>query len=234
VGDVAASLTAIAAEAPPRTLDHAAGLRSAIVTEIERDADDDGYPVKPQRIIADLRRALDPEDIVISDVGAHKMWVARMFRAERPNTCLISNGFAAMGIAVPGAIAAKLVHPERGVVAVTGDAGFLMNSQEIETAIRIGTPIVVLIWNDAGYGLIEWKQRLAFGRTSHVRFDNPDFVEYARSFGACGRRVERAADLLPVLKQALTARTVTLIDCPVDYAENVKLTERLGDLVCPI
>ncbi|RMF23551.1 MAG: acetolactate synthase large subunit [Deltaproteobacteria bacterium] len=234
VGDIAASLEAIAAQATPRSSNDAAGLRRAIVAETERDAGDDGFPVKPQRIIADLRRALAPEDIVISDVGAHKMWMARMYRAERPNTCLISNGFAAMGIAVPGAIAAKLVHPDRGVVAVTGDAGFLMNSQEIETAVRVGTPIVVLIWNDNGYGLIEWKQRLTFGRESHVHFGNPDFVEYARSFGARGRRIERAADLLPALKEALEAPAVTLIDCPVDYSENVKLTERLGELVCPI
>ena len=126
-----------------------------------------------------------------------------MYRAERPNTCIISNGFASMGIAVPGAIAAKLAYPERKVVAVTGDAGFMMNSQEIETAIRVGTPFVILIWNDSEYGLITWHQLRHFGRPSHITFKNPDFVKYAESFGAKGYRVERAEDLIPTLKRAL-------------------------------
>ena len=146
-------------------------------------------------------RCSAPDDIAISDVGAHKMWMSRMYRAERPNTCIISNGFAAMGIAVPGAIAAKLAYPERKVVAVTGDAGFMMNSQEIETALRMKTPFVVLIWNDSEYGLITWHQLRHFGRPSHIAFKNPDFVKYAESFGAKGYRVERAEDLLPTLEE---------------------------------
>lgn len=150
-----------------------------------------------------------------------------MYRAERPNTCIISNGFAAMGIAVPGAIAARLAFPDRKVVAVTGDAGFLMNSQEIETALRMKTPIVILIWSDAEYGLITWHQLRHFGRPSHIDFRNPDFVKYAESFGAKGYRVETAAELLPTLKRALADDTVVLIDCPVDYGENMKLTRRL-------
>jgi len=161
------------------------------------------------------------------------MWMARMFRCEYPNTCIISNGFASMGIAVPGAIAAKLVHPERNVVAVTGDAGFMMNSQEIETAIRCKLPIVILIWNDSSYGLIEWKQMNQFQRTSNVRFSNPDFVTYAEAFGAKGYRVESTADLPTILKEALANDTVSIIDCPVDYRENIKLTEQMGTLVCP-
>jgi acetolactate synthase-1/2/3 large subunit len=161
------------------------------------------------------------------------MWMARMYRCEQPNTCIISNGFASMGIAVPGAIAARLVHPERKVVAVTGDAGFMMNSQEIETAMRCRTPLVVLIWNDNSYGLIEWKQMNEFRRTSHVRFGNPDFVQYARSFGAQGFRVERTAELPAILDEALASDTVSIIDCPVDYRENIKLTEQMGTLVCP-
>jgi acetolactate synthase-1/2/3 large subunit len=161
------------------------------------------------------------------------MWMARMFRCELPNTCLISNGFASMGIAVPGAIAAKLVQPGRNVVAVTGDAGFLMNSQEIETAMRCRLPIVILIWNDSGYGLIEWKQMNEFGRESHTRFSNPDFVKYAEAFGARGYRVERTQDLPSILEEALSNDTVSIIDCPVDYRENTKLTEQMGKLVCP-
>jgi acetolactate synthase-1/2/3 large subunit len=171
---------------------------------------------------------------MISDVGAHKMWVARMYRAECPNTCIISNGFAAMGIALPGAIAAKIVHPEQVTVAVTGDAGFLMNCQELETAMRLGTPIIVLIWNDNEYGLIKWKQEVQFGRSTHIDFNNPDFVQFAESFGAKGYRVERTEDLLPTLRQAIDDNTVVVIDCPVDYSENLKLTEKLGKLVCPI
>jgi acetolactate synthase-1/2/3 large subunit len=161
------------------------------------------------------------------------MWMARMFRCEHPNTCIISNGFASMGIAVPGAIAAKLIHPDRHVVAVTGDAGFMMNSQEIETAMRCKLPIVILVWNDSSYGLIEWKQMNQFQRISNVRFNNPDFVAYAESFGARGYRVERTADLPTILKEALANNTVSVIDCPVDYRENIKLTEQMGTLVCP-
>ena len=157
-----------------------------------------------------------------------------MYQAERPNTCIISNGFAAMGIAVPGALAAKLAYPERKVVAVTGDAGFLMNSQEIETALRVGTPFVILIWNDSEYGLITWHQLRQFGRASHIAFNNPDFVKYAESFGAKGYRVEKAADLFSTLKSALAEDRVTVIDCPVDYAENMKLTQWQKGLKSPI
>ena len=139
-----------------------------------------------------------------------------------------------MGIALPGAIAAKLAFPETIVVAVTGDAGFMMNSQEIETALRIGTPIVVLIFNDGGYGLIKWHQLQRFGQSSDVDFGNPDFVKYAESFGAKGYRVTAADELVPVLERAIGDNTVAIIDCPVDYSENMKLTERLGKLVCPI
>ena len=182
----------------------------------------------------DLREALNPEDIVICDVGAHKMWMARMFQAEQPNTCIISNGFASMGIGVPGAIAAKLAFPQRTALTVTGDAGFMMNSQEIETALRLGTAIVILIWNDSQYGLIKWHQDRRFGRDTQIEFGNPDFVKYAESFGARGYRVESAADLLPTLQQAIADDTVVIVDCPVDYSENMKLTETLGQLVCPI
>ncbi|MDX1572499.1 MAG: acetolactate synthase large subunit [Methylophaga sp.] len=208
-------------------------LRDSLITEMKLHQNDTGFPVKPQKIIWDLRTVLDLEDIVICDVGAHKMWMSRMFRCEYPNTCIISNGFASMGIAVPGAIAAKLANPQRKVVAVTGDAGFLMNSQEIETAMRLHIPVVILIWNDASYGLIEWKQQNQFGRTSNVKFTNPDFVQYAQSFGAVGVKIERTEDLMPELTDALARDTVTVIDCPVDYRENLKLTQQLGQLTSP-
>jgi acetolactate synthase-1/2/3 large subunit len=234
VGNIKHSLDRIAKLCKPHKKERLRPLRSALIDEMNQLKDDVEFPVKPQKIIWDLRTALDLEDVVICDVGAHKMWMARMFRCEYPNTCLISNGFASMGIAVPGAIAAKLVYPRRHVVAVTGDAGFMMNMQEIETAIRANTPVIILIWNDSGYGLIEWKQMAQFGRKSHVDFDNPDFVKLAESFGAKGYRIEKTEDLLPTLKKAMKENTVTIIDCPVDYSENLKLTEKLGEMVCPI
>ena len=234
LGDMGEALRAIAWQARPQKGYSLRPLREAIVREMTEYADDQSFPIKPQKIVWDLRQTLAPEDIVISDVGAHKMWVGRMYQAERPNTCIISNGFASMGIAVPGAIAAKLAHPNRKVVAVTGDAGFMMNSQEIETALRVGTPFVILIWNDSEYGLITWHQLRHFGRPSHIGFKNPDFVKYAESFGAKGYRVERAEDLLPTLRQALADDTVAIIDCPVDYSENMKLTRKLEKLRSPL
>jgi acetolactate synthase I/II/III large subunit len=234
MGDIGASLESIAAAAKPRGQHPSAGLWQAIMDDLCEHATNDCFPVKPQRIVWDLQRALSPTSIVVCDVGAHKLWMARMYQPEWPNTCLISNGFAAMGISVPGAIAAKLAHPERTAVAVTGDAGFMMNSQEIETALRIGTPIIILIWNDGGYGLIEWHQLRRFGRASHVTFKNPDFVKYAESFGAKGYRVGAADELTPILQQAVKDNTVVVIDCPVDYSENMRLTEKLGKLVCPL
>ncbi|WP_292756150.1 acetolactate synthase large subunit [Methylophaga sp. UBA2689] len=230
VGNITHSLNRIAALTSPHEGKAMRTLRDSLITEMNQHRRDTEFPVKPQKIIWDLRTAMHLEDIVICDVGAHKMWMSRMFRCEYPNTCIISNGFASMGIAVPGAIAAKLAHPERKVVAVTGDAGFLMNSQEIETAMRLNIAIVILIWNDASYGLIEWKQQNQFGRTSNVKFGNPDFVQYAQSFGATGVRVNKTEDLITVLKEALDSNTVTVIDCPVDYRENLKLTESLGQL----
>lgn len=231
LGDIRYSLDRIAELATPHQGHRLRPLRDALIAEMNLHRADQGFPLKPQKIIWDLRTALGLEDIVICDVGAHKMWMARMFRCEHPNTCIISNGFASMGIAVPGAIAARLAYPQRKVVAVTGDAGFLMNSQEIETAMRMKVPIVILIWNDCSYGLIEWKQMNIYGRHTNVQFTNPDFVKYADSFGAKGYRVERAEDLLPILKTALADPTVSIIDCPVDYRENLKLTEKLGNMI---
>ena len=231
LGDIRYSLDRIAELATPHQGHRLRPLRDALIAEMNLHRADQGFPLKPQKIIWDLRTALGLEDIVICDVGAHKMWMARMFRCEHPNTCIISNGFASMGIAVPGAIAARLAYPQRKVVAVTGDAGFLMNSQEIETAMRMKAPIVILIWNDCSYGLIEWKQMNIYGRHTNVQFTNPDFVKYADSFGAKGYRVERAEDLLPILKAALADPTVSIIDCPVDYRENLKLTEKLGNMI---
>jgi acetolactate synthase-1/2/3 large subunit len=186
--------------------------------------------MRPQHIMHELRAVLRHDDVVVCDVGAHKLWMARMFPCETPNSCIVSNGFAAMGIAVPGAIAAKLLYPQRRVVAVTGDGGFMMNSQELETAVRLKLPLVILIWRDNGYGVIRWKQQVRFGRTSSVDFGNPDFVRYAESFGAAGYRVTAPTELRPILEQALQLDVPAVIDCPVDDGENLRLTKRLQAL----
>jgi acetolactate synthase-1/2/3 large subunit len=213
---------------------YALSLRAEIQADYEQYAKDDGFPIKPQKLIYDLRQVMGPEDVVISDVGAHKMWMARHYHCDRPNTCIISNGFAAMGIAIPGAIAAKLVHPDRKVVAVTGDGGFMMNCQELETALRVGTAFVTIIFNDGGYGLIEWKQQNYYGHSAFVKFSNPDFVKLAESMGLKGYRIESATDLIPTLKTALAQDVPAVIDCPVDYSENLRFTQKAGDLSCAI
>ena len=208
-------------------------LRRFILAELAEGAADDTFPLKPQRILRDLRAQMGREDILISDVGTHKLWIARTFPAYEPNTVLISNGYAAMGFALPAAIAAKLVHPERKVVAVSGDGGFLMNCQELETAHRLGLAVVNVIFRDGGYNLIQWKQQTHLGREAGVRFGNPDFVALAAAFGAKGYRVDSARALGPILAEALAQPGPSIVDVPVDY-ENAKLTPELGQLICPI
>jgi acetolactate synthase-1/2/3 large subunit len=208
-------------------------LRRFILAELEEGAADDAFPLKPQRILKDLRTHMGRDDILISDVGTHKLWIARTFPAYEPNTVLISNGYAAMGFALPAAIAAKLVHPERKVVAVSGDGGFLMNCQELETAHRLGLGIVNVIFRDGGYNLIQWKQQTHLGRESGVKFGNPDFVALAAAFGAKGFRVDSARALGPILAEALAHPGPSIVDVPVDY-QNSKLTAGLGQLICPI
>jgi acetolactate synthase I/II/III large subunit len=235
-GDISDSLNDIVkrCDRNGKEVPSAVNLRHQIKEDYEQYANDDGFPVKPQKIIYDLRQVMAPEDIVISDVGAHKMWMARHYHSDCPNTCIISNGFAAMGIAIPGAMAAKLVHPDRKVVAVTGDGGFMMNCQELETALRVKTPFVTLIFNDNGYGLIEWKQINQFGHSTSINFGNPDFVKFAESMGLKGYRVESAADLIPTLQKALADDVPAIIDCPVDYQENLRFSQKSGDLSCKI
>jgi acetolactate synthase-1/2/3 large subunit len=190
--------------------------------------------VRPQRIVHDVREALDRDDIVLCDTGAVKIWMARLFPTYAPNTCLISNGLATMAFALPGAFAAKLVHPERKVLAVMGDGAFLMSAAEIETAVREKVHFVILVWVDGGYGLIGWKQDIHFGRRAAVSFGNPDFVRFAESFGAKGYEITAASELLPTLRKALDDEAVSVIAVPVDYGENARLVERLGALDEPI
>ncbi len=233
--DIASTLAALG-EATTRRFDRgtrAEKIQRLLADELAQGAADDSFPLKPQRVVADTRAALDRSDIVLADTGAVKMWMARLYPAYEPNTCLISNGLSTMAFALPGAIGAALAAPDRKVLAAVGDGAFLMNSQELETALRERIPLVVLIWQDDAYGLIGWKMDLELGHHVEVGFSNPDFVAYAESFGARGYRVRAAGDLLPMLEEALAADTVSVITCPVDYSENLRLTEALGELSGP-
>jgi acetolactate synthase-1/2/3 large subunit len=208
-------------------------IRSLLAGELARGAADDSFPLKPQRMVADTRAALGRSDIVLADTGAVKMWMARLYPTYEPNTCLVSNGLSTMAFALPGAISAHLAAPGRRVLAAVGDGAFLMSAQEIETARREHIPLTVLIWQDDAFGLIKWKMNLEIGHDVATDFSNPDFVAYAESFGARGYRVEAAKDLLPMLKEALADDGVSIITCPVDYSENLRLTESLGELTGP-
>jgi acetolactate synthase-1/2/3 large subunit len=230
-GDISISLREIADRARQNEANYSKALREQILRECEAYKNDKSFPPKPQKILSDLRDIMGEDDIVISDVGAHKLWVARVYPCYKPNTCIISNGFASMGVGVPGAIAAKLLYPERKVVTVTGDGGFLMNSQELETAVREEVPFVSLVFHDKSYSLIEIKQQITFGRKSHVNFGNPDFVKFAESFGAIGYRIEAAGELKPVLEEAFSKNKPVIVDCPVDYRENLKIVEKFGGLL---
>ena len=184
--------------------------------------------IRPQKALWDARQVMGPSDILLSDVGAHKMWIARHYQCHEPNTCLIPNGFCSMGFALPGAIAAGIVHPERRILAIAGDAGFLMNVQEMETAKRIGSNIVVLVWADTEYGLIAWKQETHFGRHTDLSFGNPDWEKLASAFGWNGHYVSRSEDLAGTLEAAFQESGPSLVVIPIDYRENPLLTKKLG------
>jgi acetolactate synthase I/II/III large subunit len=238
-GDIAHTLwmlnDRLGAIRPPYQLSQQATIREQMLADLAMHKDDDTTDlIRPQKVMWDVREAMGPHDILLSDVGAHKMWVARYYACDEPNTCLISNGFCSMGFALPGAIAAKLIHPHLKVAAVCGDGGFLMNVQEMETAKRLGTNIVIIIWEDGGYGLIAWKQNNEFGRHTSLSFGNPDFVRLAESFGWNGWRVSKSQELRGVLEKAFASNAPSLIVIPIDYRENPLLTERLGNIACPI
>lgn len=232
IGDISASLDALRDALTGCRFDDAATGpgRDLLADEFSRGQQDSRFPLAPQRIVADTRAALGRSDVVLVDTGATKMWMARLYPTYERNTCLISNGLSTMAFALPGALGVKLARPAAKVLALVGDGAFLMNSQEIETAVRERIPLVVLIWEDGGYGLIEWKMDLELGEHHYVRFNNPDVVTYAESFGAKGYRITAADQLLPTLRTALADDGVSLIACPVDYSENLRLTDTLGQL----
>ncbi len=198
-----------------------------------KDDSTDGC-VRPQKAIWDARQVLGPDDILLSDVGAHKMWIARYFHCHQPNTCLIPNGFCSMGFALPGAIAANLVYPDRRVLGIAGDAGFLMNVQEMETAKRLNSNIVMMVWEDKEYGLIAWKQQAEFGKHTDLAFNNPEWELLAKSFGWNGYYVNNSNVLQSTLETAFNDGVPSLVVLPIDYRENMLLTKRLGNLTLPI
>ena len=198
-------------------------IREANEVQTAEGADDCRYPVYPQRLVADIRRVMPSEGIVALDNGIYKIWFARNYKAHKPNTVLLDNALATMGAGLPSAMAAHLVYPDRPVIAVCGDGGFMMNSQELETALRLNMHITVLILRDDGYGMIRCKQtRIGYAEFG-VSYANPDFVKYAEAYGASGYRVESAGALRPLLEHCILTPGVHVIDCPVDYSENNRI-----------
>ncbi len=210
-------------------------LRTRMLEEFAAHADDrtEGS-IRPQKALWDVRQALGPQDILLSGVGAHKMWIARYYQCNEPNTCLIPNGFCAMGMPLPGAIAAHLVFPERRIFGIAGDGDFLMNVQEMETARRLDADITMMIWEDRSYGLIAWKQDNEFGSHTDLSFGNPDWLELARAFGWHGQYVPMATDLPAAVDNALSYKGPSLVVVPIDYRENHRLSQRLGEIGCTI
>jgi acetolactate synthase-1/2/3 large subunit len=229
IGDMASILEWLAQALPgARQGPGSRRLNDIVMSYFEGARDDDHFPAQPPRALWEIRQALGDEDMLISDVGLHKLWIARMFPAHEPNTVMIANGLAGMGIAVPTAIAAKLVHPERKVVTVNGDGGFLMNVQELETAKRLGTATVNIIWENRQFGSIVWKQDKKFGRHFGVDFTNPDFVALGESFGLPAWRCESIDDFSEHLGRALDLDVPSLIVLPIDYSLDVTISEELG------
>ncbi len=235
IGDIAASLWALTeslGESHSWDVQEFRDEREHMLGEMQEFGDDEGFPLKPQKILSDLRSVMGDEDILVSDVGAHKMWVARHYPVYHPGSCIISNGFCSMGIALPGALSAKKLYPQKKIVGLCGDGGFLMNVQELATAVQYDIPATILVWEDGGYGLIKWKQMNRYGRYSHTDFKNPDLDGLAASFGCQSIRITEAAELIPALQAGFSEKKKpTVIVIPVDYSENMKLTEKLGRII---
>ena len=197
--------------------------------------DDDSYPLKPRKIVADVRKVLGKEDILCLDTGIYKLWFSRYYKTYNIGTFLVDNALATMGIGLPSAMAAKMVHPERKVLAIVGDGGFMMNSQELETAVRLKLNVVILLLNDNAYGFIKWKQDTMKFKDYGLDLENPDFKKYAESYGAKGYKIAKASELLQILNKALREKGPVLIECPIDYSENIKVWGNdLDTLSCPV
>ena len=236
VGDIATSIEEMTAKLPKADScgnDYYLRTKEDLESHISEGSTDERFPMIPQRIVADVREALPSDGILTLDNGVYKIWFARNYKAHEPNTLLLDNALATMGAGLPSAMAAKMVYPKRKVVTVCGDGGFMMNSQEIETAVRLGIDVVVIILNDAAYGMIKWKQSAVGFDNFGLDFTNPDFVKYAESYGAKGHRIGATDDFLSTLKTCLDEPGVHLIDLPVDYSQNEKvLIEELKSKTC--
>jgi acetolactate synthase I/II/III large subunit len=232
IGDLAHILTHLGnlvSDKPPARL--SAPEYGQLLRAVLEAGSDDAFPLKPQRVLRDLRGLMAPHDLLISDVGAHKLWISRLWPTHEPNTVLISNGAAAMGFAVPAAVAARLVLPrDRRVVTISGDGGFLMNCQELETAKRLGLATVNIVWTDSAYGVIELHQERRFGHLAGTKFTNPDLVGLAESFGIAGMRVGSADELVPTLRRALDLDVPSVVEIPIDYRENAGFSRNLVEL----
>ncbi len=229
IGDIAHVLARLAAGCTrSQTTAGTSRLHEVVMGALNDARDDDHFPMRPPRVLWDIREALGRDDILVSDVGLHKLWIGRMFPAHEPGTVLIANGLAGMGFALPTAIGAKLVHPDRKVIAVSGDGGFLMNMQELETAVRLGTAVVNIVWENAQFGSIVWKQDKKFGRHFGVDFGNPDFVKLAEAFGLPAWRCASADEFPRRLADALAQDGPSLIVVPIDYSIDVAISETLG------
>ncbi len=229
VGDIAHSIWELNERITPQEnwdFTYFQRVSEAMAANIVEGADDDRFPVYPQRLVADVRKVMPDDGIIALDNGVYKIWFARNYRARRPNTVLLDNALATMGAGLPSAMAAHLVYPDRKVMAICGDGGFMMNSQEMETAVRLKMNLVVLILNDSAYGMIKWKQANMGFKNWGLDYGNPDFVKYAESYGAKGHRVNSAEELLTTMQSCLSAEGVHLIDTPVDYSENDRILNR--------
>jgi len=195
-------------------------LRNNFIDAFERFGAQQSWPVRPPHVLYGIRKVLDDPDILISDVGTCKLWAAKFYPVYDNNTFILSNGFAAMGLSIPTAIVAKLVYPDRKIVALTGDGSFLMNLQDLETAVRMKLNMAIVVFNDSSYHLIKWKSMKKFGTYYGVDFTNPDFVKVAEGFGAIGLRLEKAIDFEPLLRDALSRKLPVIIDVPIDYSDN--------------
>jgi len=223
VGDIANSIWQIKEEITPQedwTLQYYKDLHAAYIAHREESENDDRFPVLPERLVRDVRRAMPRDGIVALDNGVYKIWFARNYPAYYPNTLLLDNALATMGAGLPSAMAAKLVNPDKPVIAVCGDGGFMMNSQEMETAVRLGLHVIVLVLRDDAYGMIKWKQAHMNFTDYGLDYGNPDFVAYARSYGAKGWRIDDTSELLPMIERCLAEPDIHLIEVPVDYSLN--------------
>jgi acetolactate synthase-1/2/3 large subunit len=232
IGDIGASVAALADRLGGRLPEQTEmlALRRTVLEKINEGCQEARFPVTPQRLVHDVREVMPEDGIVCLDNGMYKIWFARSYRTRIANTLLLDNALATMGAGLPSAIAAKLLHPERNVLAVCGDGGFMMNSQELETAMRLKLDLVVLIVVDSAYGMIRWKQAVDRFADYGMTFNNPDFVKYAESYGAKGHAVAATDDLAPTLSRAFEAGGVHLVAVPIDYSENIRvLSEELGN-----